>query len=481
MLGLSRFSSIVVVLLLGILLTACGPDQREMYPVFPASEVSADVRELEATSSALDSLSENSKSFEEAYQIIDNYIETAKKMIEKYREPYKLKGDGDIYYLKDPDAMEAKISETKKMRADLVSLQSSYNFDLKQKVSVARRAQELLARSTNIEFDLSKDGSGSIVGRVYAPNSVDPISGATVKALADKSKVLATTLTNQNGDFVLNNIPMGDHQVNITLGDYSRTITTTVVAGRKTILPASETSLLSHSVKGIESHSPSWKIWEAEDSGVEGILSRMGMIPSLSVFTLKGDEDCLAGRCEPESLRKLSASSGSQIIIVSSEASLESLQSDAKTWRNWVEDGGRLVVMGDGAGLAMNVMGLDVKVESADPIEAETKTLRVVDPKALAWMMERDCQSEGSSVSPCVNSKAEMQINSFQNRRGNLKLSTGFEVLAEIEHQPALATLSLGRGRIIISLVMPSAQLGLLPTWQPQDRLMEYLAIRINQ
>jgi len=482
MLGLSKF--ILIFTVLGIFLTACGPDQREMYPVFPASEVSADVQELEEASMALDALSDNSKSFEEAYQIINSYIETANKMIEKYREPYKLEGDGDIFYLKDPEAMEAEIAEAKKLRSDLVSLQDSYKFDSKQKISLARRAQELLGRSSHIKFEVSRDGSGSIAGRVYAPNAVDPISGATVTVRDEKSDILLSTLTNQNGDFVLNNLPMGDLQVSITLGDYLRTIATTVVAGRKTILPASEASLLSHSVKGIRSRSPSWKIWETEESGFESILSRMGMTPSLAVFKVRGDEECLAGRCEPESLRKLSPSSNSQIVIISSKASLEGLAADAKTWKNWVEDGGRLVVMGPTAGLALKAMGLDLEIELidaiADPIKGETKTLRIIDPKALAWLSNRECRGPGNALSPCVDSKAELKITAYQNEVGNLKLGQDFEVLAEVDHQPATASLRLGSGRIIVSLVMPSAERW-LPDWPAQDRWFEYLAILINQ
>lgn len=79
---------------------------------------------------------------------------------------------------------------------------------------------------------------GSIHGRICAPDGTSWVSGATV-SVATGSGVLQT-LTDGDGWFTLDGIPVGTHDVTVTKGSFSTVLEATVVADQVTELPVEE-------------------------------------------------------------------------------------------------------------------------------------------------------------------------------------------------------------------------------------------------
>lgn len=77
----------------------------------------------------------------------------------------------------------------------------------------------------------AQEDSGTVVGRVTAEDSGNPISGVSVHILGTNRG----TLTNQNGTYLIQQVPPGEHEIEFTFVSYAtRTMDITVQAGQQT-------------------------------------------------------------------------------------------------------------------------------------------------------------------------------------------------------------------------------------------------------
>lgn len=135
--------------------------------------------------------------------------------------------------------------------------------------------------------------AGRILGTVYAPNGVDPVSGALVY-IADRSggadgdpptePNLGYTYSEADGTFVIPDIPTGEQTVVIEKGAFSKETEITVASGDNT-LPSSTTTLPGSTGGGgtVEQMAVVTGLYDS----IENVLAKLGMGTVTSYGTLE--------------------------------------------------------------------------------------------------------------------------------------------------------------------------------------------------
>lgn len=89
---------------------------------------------------------------------------------------------------------------------------------------------------------------GTITGRVCAPDGETWLAGADAYiTLPNGSRV--ATVTDVDGNYTLENVPVGSHDINIVKGSFEATVPTTVVAGQTTVIPEAECQIEAEHLK----------------------------------------------------------------------------------------------------------------------------------------------------------------------------------------------------------------------------------------
>lgn len=135
--------------------------------------------------------------------------------------------------------------------------------------------------------------TGRILGTVYAPNGVDPVSGALIY-VEDRSggatgepptePYLEYTYSEADGTFVIPDIPTGDQVIMIVKGAFSKETGVTVESGDNT-LPSSTTTLPSSTGGGgtVEKMAVVTGMFDS----IENVLAKLGMGTLTSYGTLE--------------------------------------------------------------------------------------------------------------------------------------------------------------------------------------------------
>ncbi len=103
----------------------------------------------------------------------------------------------------------------------------------------------------------------NVMGRLLAPNNLDPIVNAKVSAVQNNTVIFETT-TNPNGEYTLV-IPIGDYNINLTKGLFST---------QKDITVEDETTLETYRIENL----PSIAVVTGDYDNIENILYNIGLV-----------------------------------------------------------------------------------------------------------------------------------------------------------------------------------------------------------
>ena len=121
-------------------------------------------------------------------------------------------------------------------------------------------------------------GSGTVVGRVCAPDGTTWLGGATVYVdRADGTR--AQTTTDADGHYTLTGVPAGNETVNISKGSFNSSTPVTVTADQTTTIPDDQCALTSPAVK--------IAVVTGDYDHVQDVLSDLGVDPA-NVDTYEG-------------------------------------------------------------------------------------------------------------------------------------------------------------------------------------------------
>ena len=120
--------------------------------------------------------------------------------------------------------------------------------------------------------------SGTVAGRVCAPDGTTWLSDATVSVTRADGSV-ATTTTDGDGRYTLTGVPTGDQNLNVTKGSFTSTVAVTVTANQTTTVPDGQCAIALPGVK--------IAVVTGDYDHVETVLSQLGVDPA-NVDTYEG-------------------------------------------------------------------------------------------------------------------------------------------------------------------------------------------------
>lgn len=122
-------------------------------------------------------------------------------------------------------------------------------FSEQHEVEVLEDGDVLIATDASCEAPEPPAGSGSVDGRVCAPDGTTWLSDATVFVEDADGNRIAQDSTDSEGRYTLVGVPPGAQVVHITKGSFSATVDVTVSDGQTAVVPEEQCSLIAPDVR----------------------------------------------------------------------------------------------------------------------------------------------------------------------------------------------------------------------------------------
>ncbi len=399
---------------------------------------------------------------------------------------------------------------------DLRGLKEVFRFHKEvMRAVVENRLKELSAPSLGQETGPQPSTSqqsgptGAVRGQFLMPNKIDPISGALVYAprkgnenlggtvhkgsTTDPSlppeDYLAKTTTDQNGNFVLRDLPPGNVEIRMTKGPWVRRTQAPVVANKETPLPKSETALPTET--GVTGEVPAIAVLAGSYDHMETVLEKKIGLPRSRFDFINDAAKMTSLFTKPGELGKY------KLVVINCGTAAESVLSGSEravavaNIQKFVKDGGRLFVtdlaydfveqafpdaikfVGD-TGATAGAIGAAERGKGGMELFASIASLAL-----KGWMDNMKCGSK-----PCLETNGSVKIGGFLGGWAMMESTAlGSSVMvkgtAEGAERPLTVLFSAGKGRVFYSSYHTHHAAG--DQIVPQERILQYFMFEVVQ
>lgn len=231
--------------------------------------------------------------------------------------------------------------------------------------------------------------AGIVEGRVYAPNGVLPMAGATVSAPSARG----STVTDAQGDFRLENVPAGNPAITIRKGAWTKVVNKAVTANEVSRLTADEGTLPSQVANG----APRIAVVLGQWDKMEDVLAKLGLGELDEAGHLRRGTEAFTIIPDGAAFANLVSSSANlaqyDMIFVNcgADLSLEGLDPEAvkANARAWVNQGGILYVTDLAYPIVEQVFPTDIVFDGMVGQAGITTEGTVHDITLRAWLDSR--------------------------------------------------------------------------------------------